>query len=114
MAKSDFISARPLPRIEIAEHQIDHRQLAFGFMFDRLLHGAFDFARLAHSVAVAAVGFGVVLVVGPGADLGAEVDAGGFRRAVGKIFDQAGFHGQVAAVVEDHRVNRQPVFFRDA
>ena len=60
----------------------------------------------------AAMGFGVVLVIGTRADLSAEVNAGGFRRAVGEILDQAGFHGQIAAVIEDHAVDRQVIFLR--
>ena len=75
----------------------------------RLLDGGRDFVGLLHSDTVAAVGFRVELVVRPGANLGAVVNAGFLRRAVGKVFYQTAFHRQVAPIVEHHGVNRQAI-----
>ena len=85
-----------------------------GFVLERLLDRGFDFTRIADPVAVAAVSFGVVLIIGSRPDLRAEMNAGFFRRARGKIFYQARLHRQIASVVKNHGMDRQAVFLRDA
>ena len=69
-------------------------------MLQRLLDGGFDFVRLAHSVAVAAVSFGVMLIIRLGTDLGAEVDAGFLGRAGGRHFGGNAVTSELNAVID--------------
>src|SRR6266540_3824517 len=49
-------------RIKVAQHDVDDRKLAFGFVFQCLFDGWFDVLRLRYPIAVATVGFAVELV----------------------------------------------------